>query len=416
MNSKTFLKNVVTLLGGTALAQAIPILISPVLTRIYSPDEIGVYTIFFATVNILAILSSGRLEQAILMPKHKKDSFNIVKLSFCFSLILSVIVFITLLLFKTKISNLLGLNEISNWIFLIPITSVFLASFQIYNYWLNRNDKYLTISKGKVTQGVIMGFIQVSCSLLGVLGLILGRCISVIASAFYLFFFSRKISPKFLPLKKESLKSSLKIYKDFPLYAMPNAVLNSISNNLPLYMLENLYNAKITGFYSWSIRIIQGPMGMIIGSIQQVFFREASKKYNLGESLFPITLKILKHLLLIGIIPYSLIFLFSPEIFAFAFGEDWRIAGEYTKYLVPWFFIVFLNSPISSLVLIMSKQKAYFIYEMLLFISRGAALYIGYKYYNDPKYSVIIYGLVGFVFNFVLLIVLIKLSKNLNEK
>ncbi len=416
MNSNTFLKNVITLLSGTVLAQAIPILISPILTRIYSPDEIGVYTIFFATVNILAIFSSGRLEQAILIPKHRKDSFNIVKLSLCFSVVVCLLSFLVLLLFKTTISDLLGLTTISNWIFLIPITSVFLASFQIYNYWLNRNDKYLTISKGKITQGVIMGFIQVSISIIGILGLIFGRFISVLASSIYLFFFSRKISPKILPLNKEDLKHSLKTYKDFPLYTMPNAVLNSISNNLPLYMLENLYNAKVTGFYSWSVRIIQGPMGMIIASLQQVFFREASKKYNLGESLYPITIKILKRLFLIGIIPYTLIYLFSPELFAFVFGEEWRIAGEYTKYLVPWFFIVFLNSPISSLVLIMGKQKVYFVYEFLLFFSRGLALYLGYKLYDDPSYSVIFYGIVGFVFNFFLLIVLIKLSKNSIKK
>lgn len=415
MNSKIFLKNVVTLLSGTALAQAIPILISPILTRIYTPDEIGVYTIFFATVNILAIVSSVRLEQAILIPKHKKDSFSILKLSLCFSVIVCLFALLIMLLFKASISNLLGLNSISNWIFLIPITSLFLASFQIYNYWLNRNDKYLTISKGKVAQGVIMGFIHVSCSILGSIGLVLGRFISVFISAVYLYFYSKKLSPRLFPLQRKDLKNSLKIHKDFPLYTMPNAVLNSISNNLPLYMLENLYSAKITGFYSWSVRIIQGPMGMIIASIQQVFFREASKKYNLGESLFPITIKILKRLFLIGIVPYTFIFFFSPDLFAFVFGEEWRVAGEYTKYLVPWFFIVFLNSPISSIVLIMGKQKVYFIYEFLLFISRGLALYLGFKYYNDPKYSVIFYGIIGFIFNFALLIVLLKLSKNSNN-
>ncbi len=150
---KKILKNVITLLNGTVLAQAIPILISPILTRIYTPDEIGVYTIFFATVNILAIFSSGRLEQAILLPKHKKDSFNVVKLSICFSLIVCMFSLIFLILFKNKISSFLGLDPISNWILLIPITSVFLAAFQIYNYWLNRNDKYVNTfcAKGKLT-------------------------------------------------------------------------------------------------------------------------------------------------------------------------------------------------------------------------------------------------------------------------
>ena len=412
MNSKKILKNVVTLLSGTVLAQAVPILISPILTRIYTPSEIGVYTIFFATVNILAILSSGRLELAILIPKHRKDSYLILKLSLVFSVIICAIALLLLFFFKNPISNLLGLESISSWIFIIPITSLFLAAFQTYNYWLNRNDNYLAISKGKVLQGTIMGFIQVTTSILGTLGLVLGRFISVVLSSLFLVLASRKKSPKILPIDENDLKNVLIKNKDFPLYTMPNAVLNSFSNNLPLYLLENLYSAKITGFYSWSVRIIQGPMGMIIASIQQVFYREASKKYNNGESLQLITIKTIKHLFFIGLIPYTVIYLFAPQIFAFVFGEEWRVAGEYTKYLIPWFFIVFINSPISSLVLIMGKQKAYFIYEFFLFIFRGAALYLGYHLYNDPKFSVIFYGIVGFVFNFILLFILLKLSKN----
>ncbi|WP_168800724.1 lipopolysaccharide biosynthesis protein [Psychroserpens sp. NJDZ02] len=415
MNSNKILKNVLTLLSGTALAQAIPVLISPILTRIYSPSEIGVYTIFFATVNILAILSTGRLELAILIPKHKKDSYSILKLSLAFSVIISAISLLILLLFKKSIGNILGLQSISNWILIIPLTSLFLAAFQTYNYWLNRNDIYFAISKGKVLQGVIMGFIQVTCSILGSLGLLLGRVLSVILSSLFLVFTSRKKSPKLLPINKNELKNSLRENKDFPLYTMPNAVLNSFSNNLPLYLLENLFSAKITGFYSWSVRIIQAPMGMIIGSIQQVFYREASKKHNEKESLYSITFKTAKYLFFIGLIPYIFIYFFAPQIFAFVFGEKWRVAGEYTKYLIPWFFLVFINSPISSLVLILGKQKPYFIYELFLFIFRGIALYLGYRLYNDPKYSIIFYGIVGFVFNFILLFILLNLSKNSNK-
>lgn len=415
MNSNKILKNVVTLLSGTALAQAIPIIISPILTRIYTPSEIGVYTIFFATVNILALLSSVRLEQAILIPKHKKDSYTILKLSLVFSIIVCLITLFLLVLFKNPIANLLGLESISSWIFIIPISSLFLAAFQTYSYWLNRNDNYLAISKGKVLQGAIMGFIQVTSSIFGALGLVLGRFLSIFFSSLYLVFTSRKKSPKLLPINKNELKTSLKENKDFPLYTMPNAVLNSFSNNLPLYLLENLFSAKVTGFYSWSVRIIQAPMGMIIGSIQQVFYREVSKKYNNNESIYFITKKIIKQLFLIGVLPYTFIFLFAPQIFAFVFGDEWRVAGEYTKYLIPWFFVVFINSPISSLVLILGKQKPYFVYEFFLFICRGAALYLGYRLYKDPKYSVIFYGIVGFAFNFILLFILLNIAKNSNK-
>ncbi|WP_367182336.1 lipopolysaccharide biosynthesis protein [uncultured Aquimarina sp.] len=402
-----------TLLTGTAIAQIIPVAISPLLTRLYSPDEIGVYTIFFATTNILAIFISGRFDQAILISKHKKDNYETLKLVLAYSFIISIILFIVLLCFKTYIFEFLGISSLGYWGYLIPITGFLIALFQSYNYWLNRNDKYLEISKGKVIQGVFTAIIHVASSILNVIGLVLGRFLGILMSSMYLLIASRKFTPKNVFINDyESLKQKLDEHKSFPLYTMPNALLNSVSNNLPVYLLENLYSAKVTGFYSWSVRIIQGPMGMLTASIQQVFFRKASELYNNGENLLSLTKQMYQKLFLIGIIPYTLIFIFAPDIFAFVFGPTWRVAGEYTMYLVPWFFIMFLNSPISSLILILKKQKQYLIFEIALLIFRAISLLLGYYLFNDPELSVILYSIVGFIFNILLSVVLLKLSKN----
>ena len=234
-------------------------------------------------------------------------------------------------------------------------------------------------------------------------------------SSLYIIFVSRKFSPKVFPVRRDSLRVSLNENKEYPLYAMPNAVLNAISNNLPLYLLEFFYSAKITGFYSWAVRIIQGPMGMLTASIQQVFFRNASELYNNKGDLYSLTVKMYKRLFLIGIVPYIFIFFFAPDIFSFVFGKEWRIAGEYTSYLVPWFFVMFLNSPVSSLILILKKQKAYFMFEIALFAFRGLSLFAGYYFFKQAKYSIILYGAVGLLFNLLLLFILLRISKNASK-
>ena len=415
MPQNSFLKNVITLLSGTVLAQAIPILISPILTRIYSPDEIGVYVIFFSTVNILTIITSGRLEQAILISKYKKDSYTTLKLAILFSFAVCFIAYITLLLFKNSIIDFLGLQSINNAIFLLPITSLFLSMFQIYNYWLNRNDKYLTISKGKIVQSTTTAFIHITVSLLNSLGLVLGRVFGVIISTIFLFLSSKKISPKLFPIEINNINDALQQHKKFPLYSMPNSLLNSVSNNLPLYMLESFYSSKVTGYYSWSVRIIQAPMGMLTSSIQQVFFRKSSELHNKGENLYKLTIIMYKRLFLIGIVPYLILFFLAPDIFSFIFGKEWKIAGEFTTYLVPWFFIAFLNSPITSILLILGKQRLHLFYEIILLIFRGLSLFLGYYYFNQAKYSVIMYGFVGLLFNILLFFILIKFSKSTNK-
>ena len=45
-NGTVFYKNILTLLKGSFLAQLIPLIISPFITRLYSPKELGILALF----------------------------------------------------------------------------------------------------------------------------------------------------------------------------------------------------------------------------------------------------------------------------------------------------------------------------------------------------------------------------------
>lgn len=412
-----FLKNVLTLLSGTAIGQLVPILISPILTRLYTPEEVGAYSIFFASSNILAIIASGRFEFAILIPKKINDAKEIVHTALIFLMLFLLLFTCLFFLFKNQIAQLIGLSSVENAVLLIPITSFFIGLFQILSYWSNKNDNYKTISKGKIMQGTLTGFIQIALAVLNSFALILGRVIALLISDIYLLNSLKKTfsGSKRLDIKK-SFRTVIKKYKIYPTVTMPNALLNSVSNNLPNYMLESLYSLNETGYYSWGARLIQGPMGMLTNSIQQVFFKKASETYNNDGDLFLITLKMYKNLFFIGIVPYAVLYLYSPQLFEIIFGSNWRIAGEYTRYLTPWLFMVFLNSPLNGLMLILKKQKEYFAYEILLLFFRAWALLAGLLLMKEAQYSVIFYGLVGLIFNIFLFIWTLKVTKDASSR
>lgn len=408
-----FLKNVLTLLSGTAIGQLVPVLVSPILTRLYTPDEIGAYTIFFASSNILALVASGRFEFAILIPKKRKEAKAILQASFIYLMMFLLLFTCLSFLFRNQIAEFIGLSSFKNAVLLIPITSFLIGLFQVLSYWSNRNDKYTAISKSKVLQGAVTGLIQVVLSMMSSFALVLGRLLALLVSDIYLFTSLRKtISRQNRKNIGRTFRKILKKYKVYPTVTMPNALLNSVSNNLPNYMLESFYSLSQTGYYSWAVRLIQGPMGMMTSSIQQVFFKKASDTYNKGANLYGITLRMYRNLFFIGIIPYTLLFLFSPQLFEFIFGSNWRIAGEYTRYLTPWLFMMFLNSPLNGLILVLSKQKEYFVFEVLLLFCRGGALFLGFILFNEATYSVVFYGVIGLVFNIFLFIWTLKLSRN----
>lgn len=76
-----FSRNVLTLMTGTTISQALPIAVAPILTRIYSPEDFGLFAFYFAIVSILAVLATGRYELAIALPKKRDDAYQIVILS-----------------------------------------------------------------------------------------------------------------------------------------------------------------------------------------------------------------------------------------------------------------------------------------------------------------------------------------------
>ena len=84
-----YARNVLTLMTGTSLAQAIPVAISPILTRLYSPEEFGLFALYMAVAMIVSVLVTGRYELAILLPRNEPDALHIAALAIIISVAVS---------------------------------------------------------------------------------------------------------------------------------------------------------------------------------------------------------------------------------------------------------------------------------------------------------------------------------------
>ena len=88
-----FSKNLITLLSGTTIAQAITLLLSPVLTRLYTPHEFGVIGTFLSIVAAIALIISLRYEIAIVLPKKEENAINLVALAAIITIIICEFLF-----------------------------------------------------------------------------------------------------------------------------------------------------------------------------------------------------------------------------------------------------------------------------------------------------------------------------------
>ncbi|OYT14961.1 MAG: hypothetical protein B7C24_15535 [Bacteroidetes bacterium 4572_77] len=72
-----FRKNFLSLFTGTAAAQAIPFLLEPVISRLFLPQEFGVFELYVAFVTIIGSIATLRYEMAIVLPAKNSNAFNI---------------------------------------------------------------------------------------------------------------------------------------------------------------------------------------------------------------------------------------------------------------------------------------------------------------------------------------------------
>nr|WP_249315571.1 oligosaccharide flippase family protein [Bacillus sp. FJAT-49711] len=387
---------------GTTIAQALPIAASPILTRIFTPDDFGILALFLSITSIIGVMITGRYELAIMLPKEDKEAVNLVALSITIAAGISLFLLTLIIIFGEQISALLGNSQIYPWLFFVPLSLFLTGIFQAFNYWSNRKLQYkrianATISKSTTTAGMNIG-IGVMQS--GAAGLVLGNVLGQLAATVQLVVKSikkGKISFSYVTLKEMTLLA--KKYDRFPKVSIWSAMLNTASLQLPVFVLSTGFSSAIVGFFSLSQRVLSIPMSVLGSAFGQVFFQTSTKlKEEDPKGLTQVTYRSYKYMLLIGVIPISIIFGFGDIIFSFVFGKEWQIAGEYARILSVWLLLVFISSPLALLYTVMNREGTLFLFNLSMFVSRAIVLLFGIFYFKDAYITIILFSVISSLF------------------
>ena len=378
-----YLKNILILTSGSVIGQIVVVGCSPLLTRIYSPAEIGIYSYILAMISTFTSIINGRYDMGIVSEKNQQRSFALVKLSFIvgtiFSIIVSFIFSIYFLSFKKEYSEY---SFVLLFFFLIMMSNNLI---NILNSWNNRLREYKVLSNVNVIRSsvqnvgaVLLGFLKI-----GLFGLILpytiGQYMGVSRQ-------SKTMKPYFKSIKsvdKKTVKQVMVDYKRFPIFSAPAMLANSFSYSSITIFMEYLFNLTTVGFYSLSTTILGLPLSLVSGNISKVFFREATSEYQ-ETNKYSSALKKTLVLLFSLSIPMGLIMYFvAPWACSFFLGNKWVVAGEYIKILVPYYMVRFVGTSVSNGFIISQKQDKELLIQILLVVTSVVAMVIT-KLLNAP--------------------------------
>lgn len=410
-----FFKNVAILSSGTIISQIVVVLTSFFLARLYNAQDFGVLSLFTSVNLILVIIFTGRYELAIGLPKLSLSGKKLLLIVFflggAFSLFYLFLIFLEKKLFHF-FHNELFLSPV---IYLAPLYTFLIAFNSGLVYWNQRNKKYKKVAFSSAVQvisnaliGLLFGFYKIEQGL--IISLIIGSFISVT----YMFFSEFKL--KDLIISQNDFKRLIKEYDVFPKFSLWSDLATTMSQQYIPIIFSILFSPYIVGLYSFSNRILRLPNILITGSISNVFRNDAIDRINLYGECNSLFISTFKKLVFMAIPVYSLLFVVAPEVFAIAFGEEWREAGYFARILSVLLMIEFVTLPLNTLFNVKQEQKRLMKIQLFNFLLGFLLVIIGYTFFKSAFWALSLYSASTISFNLYTLSQSYYLSKRkLNE-
>ncbi|HDE4054650.1 TPA: type 8 capsular polysaccharide synthesis protein Cap8K [Staphylococcus aureus] len=362
MRLNKFIGDSFLMILSSGIAQVILIITTPIITRLYSPAEFGEFTIFSNIAMILIPIINARYDLLIVNAKNDRSANILSQISFLISLLILLI--------------LIPIFAISAWLypnfkldFIFIIIMLFLVSLtNIFTNYLNKEGKYKVLSLINVFRAGSMALLQIIFGLLslGSLGLIIGFSLSYITGITL----GYKTFKKHFNIvrNKEETKALFLENKNQLVYSTPSILLNSLSFSVVVFFIGILYTNTEVGIYGMAIRVLGIPVTIISLGLSKIFMQQANDYYIERGNFRNLLLKFSSTLVIVSIILYVPLYLFSEELVNILLGHSWVDAITVIKIVIPLFVIRLIVSTVSLSVIVLQKQQLELILQALFLI------------------------------------------------
>lgn len=395
--NRSFFRDVFNLTSGYSVSQLIIVAFSPLLSRLYTPEEFGIFFFFITTASLISIVATGGYEKAVVVAEKDSDAGDLIRYSITLVLLttlLTAAVFITLQFTADRFFESVTERRI---MLLVPLYTLLFGFFRIFQNHNIRRNRFGAISGAFILRSSSQSVVQAGLGATGMAspGLILGSCFGQIIGVISLMRKEKLFSGIFNKEKRAEAKARAREFSDYPRYRMSSDLINEASIQAPVYILKTFFSNAVTGLYTFPQKILYQPSKFISQAVADVFFNKASKMNSRNRSLGELTFSTYKTLLILGVVPYLVIILWGPELFSFIFGSGWEESGRIASILSPWMLLVFIGSPISGIFLVDKRLRLSFILNISLLILRIGALLTGAIIFKDVKITIILFSAVS---------------------
>jgi O-antigen/teichoic acid export membrane protein len=383
---------VAVLATGTGVSQAIALLATPLLTRLYTPDEFGVLAVFAAVAGLIAVVAALRYEMAIPLARRTLAAVQTAGLAMVSVTVTTVVVATVGYLVGPQILAGTRLGTLTPYLALLPVAVFLAGAYEIFTYWAVRARAYEAIAISRLQQSTVTIAAQAAAGPVGfgAAGLIGGQIGGQLAGLVGLALRSRAAFPlAFGRVTRRGMAWSARRYRRFALYDTWASLLNAAGAHVPAVLFAALSGVRLAGFYLLALRLLSAPSVLVGKSVSQVMFPVAVRQRG-TKDLANLVLRTQQGLSILAFPPFLVFAALAPAMFGWLFGAEWAEAGRIAAWTALWVALQFVYSPLSVVLLAVEAQGTNLALQSVSFVSRSLAIAVGFAW-GDAMTAVVAY-------------------------
>ena len=412
----SFVQNVGKLLSANIIAQVIGIVIYPILTRMYAPEDFALLSLFMSIAGVLVLIGTFEYQYAIVLPKDDGKARSLVHL--CIFLLLGVCLITGLTIpLARPIAQLFNAPDLADFWWLMPFSILGMGLWNILNYWYIRRSAFTRAGGYQMTQSVLNASGKISFGALGWLksGMIIATvCAPLLSLLISISLAWKKHIRQLLSFDRLQLKAVAREYANFPKFSLPRALVNTLSLSLPIWILTPYFGLDSIGRFSLAMVASAVPLGLIARACNQVLFQRVSelvqKKLGLRHTLNTFLLWMGGCIVVVMTVVYVLL----PQLVSVLFGAEWLESATIIRHLYPYLILTPICGSICFLPDVFAKQQTALWMETAYTIALAVVLAIG-VHTTTFLTNISLFALTKFVYLAVQLVWFLKLVRDYNK-
>ena len=379
VTSARFVRGVAIIAGGSALAQAVPLAMTPVLSRLYTPADLGTFGLYTAFLSVLSTATTLGYAHATVSAEDDAEAAELTLLAAVFTIPFACTSVGLLVLLVRQ--SWLGYGDLPIYAAPAMFLSLLLTgTYFSLRYWLLRFGAYGVISRATVGQSVGRVLAQLCIGLVrpSWMGLVGGEVVGRGVGLTSMWQVARNGYRQAVDGWSISrVRRTARKYRKFPLLTVPSSFLDSLGAMLPVPLVAAVFGVAAAGQYSLAVQSLLLPLSLVSASVADVFHNRIVERARYGPAAARrFFFQVAFALLTVGAAPITIVAFWGDRLIPFVLGSSWNLAGQLAATVAPRLLSQLLVSPLSRVVLVYQRQELKLIYDVLSPVTIGVVFFV----------------------------------------